>query len=105
MEKMFRRALWLSMAAMVLACSGDETTREENGGGTDVNKREIIIELQNGLRPEGGTTTRADKGGAATKTGTNAATRAGGATSRAIAEEDENQIRTLDIYALSLIHI
>lgn len=101
MEKMFRRVLWLSMAAMVLACSGDETTREENGGGTDVNKREIIIELQNGLRPEGGTTTRADKGGAATKTGTNAATRAGGATSRAIAEEDENQIRTLDIYAFA----
>lgn len=101
MEKMFRRVLWLSMAAMVLACSGDETTREENGGGTDVNKREIIIELQNGLRPEGGTTTRADKGGAETKTGTNAATRTGGATSRAIAEEDENQIRTLDIYAFA----
>lgn len=101
MEKMFRRVLWLGMAAMVLACSGDETPREDNGKVTDVNKREIIIELQNGLRPEGGTTTRADKGGATTKTGTNAATRAGGATSRAIAEEDENRIRTLDIYAFA----
>lgn len=75
--KLFRNLLWLSLPALLLACSGDETNREENGGGAAASpRREIVIELQNGLRPA-------------------AATRAG------IAEADENRIHSLDVYAFA----
>ena len=75
--KLFRNLLWLSLAAMLPACSSDETEREDNGGeNTDPNRREIVIELQNGLRPV-------------------APTRAG------IAETDENRVQSLDIYVFA----
>lgn len=75
--KLLRNLLWLSLPALLLACSSDETNREENGdGNTKPERREIVIELQNGLRPA-------------------AATRAG------IAEADENHVRSLDIYVFA----
>ena len=75
--KLFRNLLWLFLPVLLLACSNDETNGENNGeGNTDPDRREIVIELQNGLRPV--STTRAP-----------------------IAEADENHIRSLDIYAFA----
>jgi len=75
--KLLKKILWLSLPALLLACSNDETNREDNGGGsTNPDRREIVIELQNGLRPA--TSTRAD-----------------------IAEADENRVQSLDIYVFA----
>lgn len=87
--KLFRNLLWLSLPALLLACSGDETNREENGGGAAASpRREIVIELQNGLRPV--SATRSMNSG-----------QQSAATRSSIAEADENRIHSLDVYAFA----
>lgn len=75
--KLFRNLLCLFLPAVLLACSSDETEQRSNDGNTDPDRREIVIELQNGLRS------------------------IASATRAPIAEADENHIRSLDIYVFA----
>lgn len=94
--KLLRNLLWLSLSVLLPACGSDETDRKENGGGNpDSDRREIMIELQNGLRPVS-ITRSADDGGQHTDDGQQS-----GATRAGIAEADENRIRSLDIYVFA----
>ena len=77
--KLSKGLLCLSLLVLLSACNNDEAERGDNGNGNaPADRREIVIELQNGLRPA-----------------------TAGATRASIAEPDENHIRSLDLYVFA----